>query len=297
MILDIMLPFYGRFDHLKAAVESIQAQTDPNWRLVIIDDQYPDPEPGEWAAAIAAEDSRIEYRRNEKNLRISGNFNESIRLMNAEHAIIMGCDDVLLPEYVTHVRTLIAAHPEAALIQPGVSIIDADGTAVSPLADRIKYRLRPAGTGTRVASGEELVTGLLRGNWLYFPSLVWRVDELKKRSFRTDYEVVEDLVMILEILEAGGTLLIDEDPIVFHYRRHATSVSSKRGPDGKKFVEERELFHDAAIRAEALGWKRARRTAKIRFTSRANALTELPGAIRFGSRDAVRSLLRHVFGG
>ncbi|RLP79812.1 glycosyltransferase [Mycetocola lacteus] len=296
MNLDIMLPFYGRFDHLVEAVESVRAQTDPNWRLVIIDDQYPDPAPGEWAAARAAEDPRIEYRRNEKNLRISGNFNESIRLMESEHAIIMGCDDVLLPGYVAHVRALTQAYPDVSIIQPGVSIIDGEGEPSSPLADRIKYRLRPAGTGTRVAAGEELVTGLLRGNWLYFPSLVWRVEELKKRSFRTDYEVVEDLVMVLEIIEDGGTLLIDEDPVVFHYRRHATSVSSKRGPDGKKFIEERELFHDAAERARALGWHKARRTAQIRFTSRANALTELPSAIRVGSGDAIRSLLRHALG-
>lgn len=289
-----MLPFYGRFDHLVEAVESVLAQTDPRWRLVIIDDQYPDPAPGEWAAARAAQDPRVTYRRNAENLRISGNFNESIRLMESTHAVIMGCDDVLLPGFVENAHRLIEAHPEASIIQPGVEIIDGDSRPVTPLADRVKARCRPAGTGRRLVGGEELVTSLLRGNWLYFPSLIWRTEQLKARAFRTDVDVVEDLIMVLDIVEAGGTMLIDEEP-VFRYRRHSASVSSARGPDGKKFAEERDLFRDAAARAHDLGWPRARRVARLRLTSRANALTELPAALRAGSGSSIRSLLRHVF--
>ena len=39
---DLMMPFYGDPALFRLAVESILGQTDPGWRLVVIDDQYPD---------------------------------------------------------------------------------------------------------------------------------------------------------------------------------------------------------------------------------------------------------------
>ena len=53
MTLDIMMPFYGRIDHFKLAVQSVLDQTSPDWRLVIVDDVYPDLSAGEWARSSA----------------------------------------------------------------------------------------------------------------------------------------------------------------------------------------------------------------------------------------------------
>ncbi len=288
-----MLPFYGRFDHFREAVTSVLNQSDPDWRLIIIDDVYPDPAPGEWAQALG--DERIAYIRNTENLRPSRNYNKAIGLMEADFAVIMGCDDIMLPEYVARVRELTTSFPEASVIQPGVEVIDGEGAVYEPLADRIKARIRFDGYGARSFAGEELVTSLLRGNWTYFPSLVWNVKELKSRSFRTDLDVVQDLSMLLSIFFAGGSLVLD-DTIVFQYRRHATSLSAKTGPDGSKFIQERTVFAEAAEEATKHGWSRARRAARTRFTSRANALSELPSALKARSMPATRSLSRHIFG-
>ena len=38
MALDIALPFYGDVEFMKQTVQSILNQTDPNWRLVVVDD-------------------------------------------------------------------------------------------------------------------------------------------------------------------------------------------------------------------------------------------------------------------
>ncbi len=288
-----MLPFYGRFDHFREAVNSVLNQSDPDWRLIIIDDVYPDLEPGEWAKSL--KDERITYIRNTENLRPSRNYNKAIGLMEADFAVIMGCDDIMLPEYVARVRELTTQFPDAGVIQPGVEVIDGDGAVYEPLADRIKARIRFDGYGARSFAGEELVTSLLRGNWTYFPSLVWNVKELKSRSFRTDLDVVQDLSMLLSIFFAGGSLVLD-DTIVFQYRRHATSLSAKTGPDGSKFIQERTVFAEAAEQARERGWARARRAARNRFTSRANALSELPAAFKARSMPATRSLSRHIFG-
>ncbi|MFB6609592.1 glycosyltransferase [Agromyces sp. NPDC056379] len=294
MTIDIMMPFYGRIDHFKLAVESVLAQTSDDWRLVILDDVYPDLSAGEWAAAI--DDPRVTYIRNEVNLRPSGNYRKAVTLMQTEFAVIMGCDDIMHPRYVERVSELIARFPDADVIQPGVDVIDEDGHPHRPLADRVKRVYRPRGTRPREVSGEELALGLLRGNWTYFPSLCWRVTELSEHGFRLDLDVVQDLAMLLDITTNGGSLVVDED-VVFSYRRHSGSVSAKTGPDGSKFAQERQLFGDADRAMRARGWNRAARAARVHLSSRLNALNEVPKAVRARSLDGGKALARHVFGG
>jgi len=293
MTLDIMMPFYGRFDHFREAVESVINQTSPDWRLTIIDDVYPDSAPGEWAESL--DDDRITYIRNENNLRPSRNYNKAIGLTRTEFVQIMGCDDVMLPNYVARMQQLVADFPRADIIQPGVTVIDENGTPSLPLADRVKGWYRFPGSGPREYEGEQLAVSLLRGNWTYFPSLVWRTARLSGTGFRTDLDVVQDLAMLFEIVANGGSLVLD-DQVAFNYRRHSTSVSAVTGPDGSKFVQENILFREAEKRSEALGWHRAARTARHHFTSRLNALTELPGAIRARNVVGRRTLAHHILG-
>jgi glycosyltransferase involved in cell wall biosynthesis len=288
-----MMPFYGSFDHFRAAVESVLAQSDPDWRLTIIDDVYPDLAPGEWAAAI--DDDRVTYIRNDVNLRPSRNYNKAVGIAQSEFIVLMGCDDIMLPGYVARVHELVAEFPDADIIQPGVNVIDENGTVYTPLPDRVKGWYRFRGTGARAYSGEELAASLIRGNWTYFPSLVWRREVIAAFVFRTDLDVVQDLAMLVEITKAGGSLVLD-DRVVFSYRRHATSVSAVTGFDGSKFMQERTLFHEAAESFETLGWRRAARIARRHVTSRLNALTELPGAVLRNNAVGRSTLTRHVLG-
>jgi len=292
MTLDILMPFYGRFDHFRIAVESVRAQNSADWRLTIVDDVYPDLAPGRWAAAL--DDLRISYVRNTENLRPSRNYNKSVSLASSDFVVLMGCDDVMLPGYVSRVTELIAQFPDASVVQPGVRVIDENGHASNPLADRVKRWYRLPGSGPRSASGETLAISLLRGNWTYFPSLAWR-RELLQAGFRTDLDVVQDLAMLFDIASAGGTLVLD-DEVVFEYRRHGTSVSAVTGFDGSKFIQENTLFAEAASISTGLGWKRAARVARRHLASRLNAASELPGAIRSRNTVGRSTLTRHILG-
>jgi glycosyltransferase involved in cell wall biosynthesis len=290
--LDIMMPFYGRFDHFRSAVESVLAQTDPDWRLTILDDVYPDAAPGDWARQIG--DPRVRYLRNEVNLRPSRNYNKAVGIAESEFVQIMGCDDIMLPGYVARIHELVAAFPDADIIQPGVGTVDEDGRPSRPLADRVKAFYRPRGSGPRQYRGQQLAVSLLRGNWTYFPSLVWRRERLLG-GFRTDLDVVQDLAMLFGIVAAGGSLVLD-DRVVFSYRRHGTSVSAVTGYDGSKFIQENTLFVEAAAASRGLAWPRAARVARAHLSSRLNAVSELPGAVRSRNRQGRSTLVRHALG-
>jgi glycosyltransferase involved in cell wall biosynthesis len=289
-----MLPFWGRPDHFKLAVESVLAQDDPDWTLTIVDDLYPDPEPERWVAELG--DPRITYIRNEENLGVSRNYIKCVSLMNSTFSVMFGCDDVMRPGYVRRVKELISAHPGADFFQPGVRVIDSEGTQYLPLPDRLKNRHRVRGRGVQVLHGESLAVSLLRGNWTYFPSLVWRVDLLRRYGFDQDLDVVQDLIMLMDITAGGGTFVLD-DTVVFEYRRHATSVSSAKAFDGSRFAQERALFQQESERFGRLGWTKAARAARRHTSSRLHALTRVPGALRMGQWRGARTLLTHALGG
>jgi len=292
MLFDILMPFYGRVDQFKLAVESVLAQTDSNWRLTVVDDQYPDGSAAEWL--LARKDGRIRYVRNDINLGVSGNFRQCVDLMQAEYGVIMGCDDVMLPNYVSRVRTLLDQYPTASIVQPGVSVIDDSGELVRPLADRVKHLYRPNGLKPALLQGQYLAASLSRGNWAYFPSLVWRTETIKKYGFRADLEVALDLALLLEITAGGGSLVLD-DEVVFHYRRHKSSVSAVTAIDGTRFVEEKKVLESASAVFTSLGWAHASRVAGFHVSSRLNALSLLPTSLRSRRAGDTRLLISHIF--
>ncbi|WP_124709833.1 glycosyltransferase family 2 protein [Gordonia insulae] len=269
MPIDVMMPFYGDVAQFRQAVTSVLEQTDGDLRLVVVDDCYPDPEPREWLASLT--DPRVEYLRNETNLGVNGNFRRCVELVEADHFVVMGCDDVMLPDYLGTVRALARTHPGASVIAPGVQVIDDQDRVVRPLGDRIKELLTPAAQSGRpvVLDGEAMATSLYHGNWTYFPSLLWRTGPVREVGFRPGLEIVLDLALLVDLAAAGGALVHDP-AVVFHYRRHEASVSSVQAVDGRRFAEENAFFAAEARRCADRGWPRAARAARLHATSRLN---------------------------
>lgn len=291
MTLDIMMPFYGDVEQFKKAVQSVLGQSNPDWRLTILDDQYGSPVPGQFVAE--QNDNRIIYRINESNIGISRNFQQCVELAEFDYVTIMGCDDVLLPKYVERMAELVLSQPAASYIQPGVTVIDDNGDSVLPLSDRVKARLRQRMKPPALLSGEAIAQSLLSGNWTYFPSICWRTSMLKKFGFRSDFRIVLDLALQLEILADGGAMFVDETQ-TFAYRRHRSSASMWSSGDGSRFIEEAALFSEFAVSARNLGWDKAARVSRRHWTSRLNACTELPRSLASAKWRASWIAFRHI---
>jgi DNA-binding PucR family transcriptional regulator len=192
---------------------------------------------------------------------------------------------------------VLSAHTEHAatgMIQPGVEVIDAQGKPAGGLADEVKRRLyAPKVDGHLLMGGEQLAASLLRGNWLYFPSICWRTDAVKAFGFRQELRTTQDLALELDLIERGERMVV-LDEVCFRYRRHAASVSSEMRIDGERFREEKSLFTAVARRMSERGWPKAARAARTHSGSRLHALTMLPTALRGADRSVTGALLRHA---
>lgn len=291
MTIDITMPFYGDPALFHDAVRSVLEQSDQRWRLIVVDDRYPELGPGEWVRSLG--DDRISYVRNEENLGVSGNFRRCVELAGSDFVTIMGCDDLLLPRYVERMHELVDAYPDVSYVQPGVRVVDGDGQPTRPLPDRVKAWYAPKISSTTELRGEPLATSLARGNWTYFPSICWRRTTLVDHGFDPELDVALDLDLQFRIVDDAGTVVADTED-TFVYRRHGGSVSAWSANDGSRFEEERAVLEAAAERARIRGWKRTARAAHRRVSSRLSALSRLPDAVRARDGAGARSLLRHA---
>lgn len=291
-VVDLVVPYWGEPHYLREVVDSVLAQTDPRWRLTVIDDAFPQDWATEYLAGLA--DPRVVVRRHEQNLGIVATFQEAVSTATAPLVAVPGCDDRLGPDYVAVVAAAYERFPDVDIVQPGVRVVDGDGEPVRTLVDTVKQRLvQPRTSGPTVLAGERLATSLLHGDWLYWPSLVFRTEAVQAATFRTDLPVILDLALLIDLVYSGSRLLV-EPTVCFDYRRHRASLSSTTLLDGVRFTDERRYFRDADEQMRERGWPRAARAARWHLTSRLHAATLLPGALLRRDAAGARSALRHL---
>ena len=291
--VQIVIPYFGSFELLEIAVLSVLKQNSACWKLTVIDDFTGKVELASFISSL--DDDRIQLIHNPKNFGISKNFQEAIALADQDLLTIMGCDDVLLPNYVGKCLELFENFPTASYIQPGVEVIDEQGEIHLGLTDRVKGKLMKQHSYPAILEGELLARSLADGCWTYFPSLCWNTAVIKKYGFRFDFSIVLDMDLQMRIISAGGTLVVDNQP-VFQYRRHRASASMSAAVDGKRFDEERRLYVELEQNFADKGWKKAERAAKWRLTSRFNSGLHLALCLVTCKFTFVPKLWRHTFG-
>ena len=291
--LDVMIPAYGDDALLREAVESVRGQSDPRWRLTVVDDGVAEGRSVDLKAWLESfGDVRVRYLPNPVRLGINRNFQRCVDEATADWVMLLGADDRLRPDLVARAHAVIAAHPTAAWIHTDAAVIDDAGLPVSPLADRVKARTRlRAPGGARVVGGEELAASLLHGNWMYFPSCVFRRGFVREHGFREGYDIVLDLDLYLRMILGGGECVLLGEPGI-EYRRHAASLSSSGAVDGTRLTEETAYFAEVAQELARRGWHRAARAARWHWTARAHGVAKLPGLLRAREWSVASTVLR-----
>lgn len=275
---------------MRIAVDSVRAQTHTDWRMLVVDDCYPELWLEPWLREF--QDPRITYLRNEVNLGANATYAKALAMATSDYVVFMGADDRCLPTYLARAQDMIDRFGGPELVQPGVDVIDERGAVWTPRVDRVKRRLRPAPSQPRALAGERLAVSLLNGNWTYFPSLVWNREVIQSIGFRP-FHVVQDLGLLIDVIRSGGRMVVDPET-TFQYRRHAGSDSSVKTLDGARFQEERDYCSTIATELRDQGWRRASRSARLRITSRLHALSLVPTAVLRRNGTATRKLVRHV---
>ena len=279
----VLVPYHRDLRHLSSALHSLIAQTDPDWRAVVVDDSPRDAAPSEGSTACrrlvaGLDDARIAYERPSVPLGVAAAFNRCFELAaesSASHATLLHADDELAPGYVAAVAATHALHPSAACVAPRVEVIAGDGSPIRPLADRAKAALWPRRSDVIV--GDRGLARLLHGQFLYCPSVSFRTDITRASGWDGRWAQVMDLDLFCRLLLDGQHIALCDER-VYRYRRHADSTTSHNTASARRLEEETRLCREIGTIAAGRGWRRAVWASRLRTTVRLHGLLQAAGA-------------------
>ena len=115
--VSVVAPFRNAERYLPAAIASVQAQSRPDWELLLVDDGSTDGS-ADLAAAAAAADSRVRALRRppEAGASAAAARNLGIREAQGEFVAFLDADDVFEPDNLESRLTGFVAHPEVAVV-------------------------------------------------------------------------------------------------------------------------------------------------------------------------------------
>jgi len=116
--VSVLMPTYGHAAFIRRAIASLQAQTMPDWELIIVDDASPD-DTGAVVAPLLT-DARIAYGRLPENRGPAAALNAAMDRARAPVIAYLPSDDLYHPEHLAGLLAALEADPGAALAFSGV---------------------------------------------------------------------------------------------------------------------------------------------------------------------------------
>jgi glycosyltransferase involved in cell wall biosynthesis len=180
-----LLPVYNGAATLAEAVDSILAQDDDDFELLLIDDASTDSSPA-IARRYAHDDRRVRTVLHERNTGLAATLNEGLRLAGNELVLRMDQDDVSLPSRLRVQRSFMGTHPAVAVA----------GSWVFHMGEQPRFdRLVELPTTPRAVAAK-----LQQENCLYHPSVVMRRSTvLALGGYRAEFRNAEDYELWLRV--------------------------------------------------------------------------------------------------
>ena len=234
------------------------------WSAIVIDDQDEDNDFCETLVGKLG-DKRIGVVRKKERGMIWDSWNFALDHAEPGLVTLFHSDDVLDPHYVESMLEHATRYPEATAFFTQAMTINGQGRRQFSVIDTAKklVDLSYSFGNTAILKGESGLVKILRGNFVFCPSLCYVIGEEDQLRF-SPYHQVLDFDMLASIILSGKTI-VGIPRKLLHYRRHGDNASLKNNHKNIRFKEESKLYDNLSDRAEALGWKRASQVARRKF--------------------------------
>jgi glycosyltransferase involved in cell wall biosynthesis len=208
--VSVVMPVRNGARWLGEAIESVVAQSLPDWELIAIDDGSTDDTP-RVLSGYAARESRIRAIRQDA-LGLVGALNLGLAEVRAPLLARLDADDRALRERLDRQVRHLNARPEIGLLGTWAQTIDEGGAR--------RRQLKPE------TDPEQLDRNLMGGNPFVHSSVMLRTDLARRLGgFRPAFRAAEDYDLWLRIAEV--TKIANLPDVLVEYRRHEENVTSR----------------------------------------------------------------------
>jgi glycosyltransferase involved in cell wall biosynthesis len=199
------MPVYNGEPFLREAIDSILNQTFKDFELLIINDGSTDSSE---EIIKSYTDPRINYHKNEHNLKLIATLNKGLALAGGKYIVRMDADDISLPERI---------EKQVAFMEKHEDVMVCGSWAESFGGDKILLHY--------LAGHEEIMFRMLYQCHLVHPTIIMRAKEVKefKPHFDPAFIHAEDYEFFVRLGYVYKLANIRE--VLLKYRYHAGSVS------------------------------------------------------------------------
>ena len=292
-VLGIVVPYFDNQDYFYRLIDSILSQDSDSWFLTIVDDSG-----GEDPLVLRPEitqDGRIDLVVNDWNLGLGKSWNTGLESMKSLHrpdvVAVIHADDELEPNYVSTVLAAHKANPDAFAVHTEVRIIDEHGSFRFSFPDFIKGIVRPGSSRDEVVSrGDAGLSQILRGNFVFCPTLSFKLAMCDYPMFDEEWNMAIDLDLISRSLLSGKTILGVGDK-VYRYRRHGGNLTSRLNKSTERFSEEIKFYAQISTMCKEQGFSTSARTARRMRIVKFHILYQITKSMLSGNFGLVKKLL------
>lgn len=223
-LVSIVLPAYNGAAMVRESLESVLAQTYPQWELIVIDDGSTD-DTGHILDEYARRDRRIRVVHQE-NRKIPRSLSSGFRLAQGEFRTWTSVDNRMRPEFLSRMVDCLERHPSWDMVYGNVDIIGEDG---EPLRGSNWYAGYQNPTGSEhihlPPDPSELNTwanNYIGGAFLYRDRVSGLIGDYSPlRYTMEDYDYWMKVNALLQLRHA------DFDEPAYEYRFHSKSLTSR----------------------------------------------------------------------
>lgn len=211
-LVSVVTPvFRPRPEHLQAMIQSVLAQSEDRWQLVLVDDGSADAEVTRALGEAAAADPRVEVLVRETNGGIVAATNDALMAARGDFVAFLDQDDVLRFDALETMLAAAFAAPDAELFYSDEDKVDDNGVHSGTF-------LKPDFSPER-----------LRGN-MYIGHLVMvrREAVAAVGGLRAGFDGSQDHDLALRLVERGAPV-VHVPEVLYSWRRHAGSTAEVAG--------------------------------------------------------------------
>ena len=205
--------------YLRQMMDSVLAQTYPNWELCIVNGSPDDPDMARVLKEYAGRDKRIRVLDLSENLGIAGNSNQALKMASGEFTGLLDHDDLLAPNALYETALAVRNHPDCDIVYTDEDKVTAD------LSEHYQPHLKP-----------DYNPDLLLSNNYICHFFVARTALLRETGgFRESFDGAQDYDLILRCTEKAREI-VHIPEILYHWRTHRASTADN--PASKMYAYE-----------------------------------------------------------
>lgn len=216
-------------------IESVLAQTNPNWELIIVDDCSKDNNVNE---IKKYSDKRIKFIQHKFNMGINCAINTAFENSTGEYIALSGSDDMLCPDYIENLINTMDCHKDINVVYTDLQMMDYNGDIIP---NSFYYN-------SKETKNQILRKLILEGNCLLSPGMA-----VRRQAFQHVYPLDiamsqnQDYKIHIDLLLRNDFIIMDKPCLMYRQPSEKSGISFVNSETIRRRNLEENILMDSTL--------------------------------------------------